>query len=85
VFVFLFLWPTIAYHFGKKLARRGRGGFLFVGAMDADKGVPNMANDAGAKAYVQSLAQALHVEWKPLGVHVPYVAAETLRRSLARK
>ena len=29
-----------------------------------------MANDGGAKAYVQSLAEALHVEWKPLGVHV---------------
>jgi hypothetical protein len=60
----------IAYHFGQKLVRRGRGGFLFVGAMGADKGVPYMANDAGAKAYVQSLAEALHVEWKPLGVHV---------------
>jgi hypothetical protein len=60
----------IAYHFGKKLTRRGHGGFLFVGAMGADKGVPYMANDAGAKAYVQSLAEALHVEWKSLGVHV---------------
>jgi len=60
----------IAYHFGQKLVRRGRGGFLFVGAMGAEKGVPYMANDGGAKAYVQSLAEALHVEWKPLGVYV---------------
>jgi hypothetical protein len=60
----------IAYHFGQKLARRGHGGILFVGAMGADKGVPYMANDAGAKAYVQSFAEALHVEWKPLGLHV---------------
>lgn len=60
----------IAYHFGQKLARRGRGGFLFVGAMGSDKGVPYMANDAGAKAYVQSFAEALHVEWKPIGLHV---------------
>ena len=29
-----------------------------------------MANDGGAKAYVQSLSEALHVEWKSLGVHV---------------
>lgn len=29
-----------------------------------------MANDAGAKAYVQSFAEALHVEWKALGLHV---------------
>src|SRR5271156_3361913 len=60
----------IAHHFGKKLARRGRGGFLFLGAMGSDKGVPYTANDAGAKAYVQSLAEAFHVEWKPLGLHV---------------
>lgn len=46
----------IAHHFGQKLARRGHGGFLFVGAMGSDKEVPYMANDAGAKAYVQSLA-----------------------------
>ena len=60
----------IAHHFGNRLARRGRGGLLFVGAMGADKGIPYMANDAGAKSYVQSLSESLHVEWKPLGVHV---------------
>ena len=60
----------IAYHFGKRLARRGCGGLLFVGAMGADKGIPYMANDAGAKSYVQSFSESLHVEWKPLGVHV---------------
>ena len=45
-------------------------GILFVGAMGADKGIPYMANDAAAKAYVQSFAESLHVELKPLGVHV---------------
>jgi short-subunit dehydrogenase len=60
----------LAYHFGQRLVERRRGGFLFVGAMGADKGIPYMANDAGAKAYVQSLAEALHVEWKPFGMHV---------------
>ena len=60
----------IAHHFGKRLARRGCGGLLFVGAMGADKGIPYMANDAGSKSYVQSFSESLHVEWKPLGVHV---------------
>ena len=60
----------IAHHFGTKLVARGRGGLLFVGAMGSDRGIPYMANDAAAKAYVQSLAQGLHVELKPLGVHV---------------
>ena len=59
----------VAYHFGRRLAAR-RGGILLVGALGADKGVPYLANDGGAKAYVQSLGEALHVEFKPLGVHV---------------
>jgi short-subunit dehydrogenase len=65
----------IAHHFGEKLAKRGRGGLLFVGAMGSDKGVPYMASDAAARAYIQSLAQGLHVELKPLGVHVTVVPA----------
>jgi short-subunit dehydrogenase len=60
----------IAHHFSPKLAERGRGGLLFVGAIGADKGIPYIANDAAAKAYVQSFAEALHVELKPLGIHV---------------
>jgi len=44
----------IAYHFGKRLVRRRCGGLLFVGAMGADKGIPYMANDAGAKSYIKA-------------------------------
>jgi uncharacterized protein len=64
----------VAHHFGKKLTTRGRGGFLFVGAMGADNGIPYMANDSGAKAYVHSFAASLHAEWKSLGVHVTVLA-----------
>jgi len=60
----------LALHFGRKLAERGTGGLLLVGAMGADKGVAFMAHDAGAKAYVQSLGLALHEEFKPCGVYV---------------
>ena len=60
----------LALHFGRKLAKRGTGGLLFVGAMNADLGEPFMAHDAGAKAYVQSLGLALHEEFKPRGVYV---------------
>ena len=38
--------------------------------MGASNGIPYMANDGGAKAYVHSLGEALHVELKPLGVQV---------------
>ena len=64
----------IAHHFGRKLAARGRGGLIFVGAMGVEKGEPYMANVAAAKAYVQSLAQALHVELRPVGVDVTVVS-----------
>jgi short-subunit dehydrogenase len=65
----------IAHHFGAKLAKRRRGGLILVGAMGAESGVPCMANDGGAKAYVHSLGEALHYEFKPLGVYVTVLAA----------
>ena len=65
----------IAHYFGRKLAERRRGGLILVGAMGAENGVPSMANDGGAKAYVHSLGEALHYEFKPLGVYVTVLAA----------
>jgi short-subunit dehydrogenase len=64
----------LARHFAQRLVDRGRGGLLLVGAMGADHGIPYMANDAGAKAYVHSFAQSLHVELKTMGVHVTVLA-----------
>jgi uncharacterized protein len=64
----------IAHHFGQKLAKRGRGGLILVGAMGAENGIPCIANDGGAKAYVHSLGEALHYEFKPLGVYVTVLA-----------
>jgi uncharacterized protein len=65
----------IAHHFGAKLIKRRRGGLILAGAMGAESGVPLMANDGAAKAYVHSLGEALHYEFKPLGVHVTVLAA----------
>ncbi len=70
----------IARHFGERLVRRGSGGLMFVGAMGADKGIPFMANEAGAKAYVRSLSLSLHEELKSHGIHVtvlPPASTET--------
>jgi short-subunit dehydrogenase len=65
----------IAHHFGRKLAERRRGGLILVGAMGAEIGVPFMANDGGGKAYVHSLGEALHYEFKPQGVYVTVLPA----------
>jgi short-subunit dehydrogenase len=65
----------IAHHFGQRLTERGRGGIILAGAMGAENGVPCMANDGAAKAYVHSLGEALHYEFKPQGVYVTVLAA----------
>ena len=65
----------IAHHFGAKLTERRRGGIVLAGAMGAESGVPLMANDGAAKAYVHSLGEALHFEFKPRGVCVTVLAA----------
>src|ERR1700737_3202506 len=65
----------ITHHFGAKLAERRRGGLILVGAMGAENGIPFIANDGAAKAYVHSLGEALHYEFKPLGVYVTVLAA----------
>src|SRR4029077_5428906 len=75
----------IAHHFGGKLAERRRGGLILVGAMGAENGIPCMANDGGAKAYVHSLAEALHYEFKPLGVYVTVLAAGVTNTAVIEK
>src|SRR5438552_7305921 len=65
----------ISHHFGAKLAKRRRGGLILVGAMGAENGIPRIAHDGAAKAYVHSLGEALHYEFKPLGVYVTVLAA----------
>jgi short-subunit dehydrogenase len=59
----------------RSLGERRRGGNILAGAMGAENGVPCMANDGAAKAYVHSLGEALHYEFKPLGVYVTVLAA----------
>src|SRR5277367_2382330 len=75
----------IAHYFGRKLAERSRGGLILVGALGAENGIPCMANDGGAKAYVHSLGEALHYEFKPLGVYVTVLAAGVTNTAVLEK
>src|SRR5256712_10496991 len=63
----------ITHHFGAKLAERRRGGLILIGSVGAESGGPFLANDGGAEAYVHSLGEALHYEFKPRGVYVTVV------------
>lgn len=61
---------TMSHHFGQRFARRRRGGLVLMSSLLAFQGVPLSANYAATKAYVQSLAEGLHIELAPLGVDV---------------
>lgn len=57
-------------HFGARMVRRRRGGVVLLSSVVAFHGTPWSANYAATKAYVQSLAEALRVEWRGQGVAV---------------
>jgi uncharacterized protein len=60
----------LVHAFGQRFAARGRGGIILVSAFGAGQGLPNMAHDGAAKAYVLSLGAALHYELAPAGIAV---------------
>jgi short-subunit dehydrogenase len=60
----------LGLHFGKRFAERGRGGLILFGSLVGYQGTPHAAHYAATKAYVQTLAEALHVELAPKGVDV---------------
>jgi uncharacterized protein len=60
----------MALRYGRRFARRGRGGIVLMSSIVGFQGTPNAANYAATKAYVQALAEALHVELAPHGVDV---------------
>jgi len=55
---------------GRRMADRGRGGIILMSSVVGFQGMPNAAHYAATKAYVQTLAEALHVELRPRGVDV---------------
>ena len=59
-----------ALTFGRRFARRGHGGMVLFASLVGFQGVPRAAHYSATKSYVQSLAEALHVELAPQGVAV---------------
>ena len=56
--------------FGCRFAKRGRGGIILMASLVGFQGVPFSASYAATKAFVQSLAEALYIEFRPLGIDV---------------
>lgn len=60
----------LSHEFGQRFAQRGRGGMILMSSIVGFQGMPHAAHYAATKAYVQTLAEALHVELSPMGVDV---------------
>ncbi|WP_299366062.1 SDR family oxidoreductase [Winogradskyella sp.] len=61
----------LTHHFAKKMKGQSKkGAIVLLSSMVAFQGVPNAANYAATKAYVQSLGEALSIELKPEGIDV---------------
>lgn len=56
--------------FGRKFAKRGRGGMILMSSIVGFQGMPYAAHYAATKAYVQTLAEALNTEFAAHGVDV---------------
>ncbi|MDZ8054657.1 MAG: SDR family NAD(P)-dependent oxidoreductase [Aulosira sp. ZfuVER01] len=61
---------ALIWYFGRRFAKRGRGGMVLMSSIVGFQGMPNAAHYAATKAYVHTLAEALHVELAPAGVDV---------------
>ncbi|MEM6994033.1 MAG: SDR family NAD(P)-dependent oxidoreductase [Myxococcota bacterium] len=60
----------LVHAFGRGMAARKRGGIVLFSSLVAFQGVPNAAHYAATKAYIQTLAEGLHVELGRHGVDV---------------
>jgi short-subunit dehydrogenase len=61
---------TLALHFGKPMADRGRGGILMIGAMTGNAGCYMLSTYPASKSFNQILCETLWSELQPRGVDV---------------
>lgn len=61
---------TLAHHFGRRMATRGRGGIIFTSSIGGFGPVPWMANYSGTKSYLLAFGPALRHELARHGVDV---------------
>ncbi len=76
---------SLTHAFGNRFAGRGRGGIVLFSSLVAFQGVPNSANYAATKAFVQSLAEGIGPELRARGVDVLAVAPGPVRSGFAAR
>lgn len=76
---------ALACYLGPRLVKRARGGVVFMSSLLAFQGTPHAANYAATKAYVQTLAEGLRMEWAPYGIDVIASAPGPIRSGFAQR
>ena len=76
---------SLTHAFGQRFAERGRGGIILLSSIVAFQGVPQAANYAATKAYIQSLAEGLHTELSTYGVDVISSAPGPIQSGFAKR
>ncbi|WP_201449977.1 SDR family NAD(P)-dependent oxidoreductase [Hydrogenophaga sp. PBL-H3] len=76
---------ALCWHFGQRFRQRGGGGVVLMSSLLAFHGVPRAAHYAATKAYVQTLAEGLRVEFAPLGIDVIASAPGPVATGFARR
>lgn len=75
----------LSHHFGKQMAKRGRGGIILMGSLAGVAGSPSVITYSGAKAYSQIFSEGLWWEMKQHGVDVLHVVVgQTNTPAMAR-
>ncbi|MEU3986560.1 SDR family NAD(P)-dependent oxidoreductase [Streptomyces sp. NPDC026672] len=76
---------VLTHEFGQRLAARGKGGVLLVGAAGAENGIPWLAAHAAAKAYTNTLARGLHSEFADRGINITVLTPGPTRTELQNR
>lgn len=73
------------HHLARRFADRGKGGIILFGSLVGFQGTPYAAHYSATKAYVQTLAEALHVELQSTGVDVLSAAPGPVDTGFAKR
>lgn len=76
---------ALTHHYGGQFAAQKRGGIILLSSIVAFQGVPKAANYAATKAFIQSLAEGLHVELKPHNIDVLAVAPGPVKSGFGQR
>ena len=74
----------LAHELGQKMLDNGRGGIIFVASTAAFQSMPYFTHYAATKAYILSLAESMHYEFRRKGVNVTAICPGPTESEMSR-